>query len=63
MSYNLGLRNNLYMLHFPGFVLYFSSLSFRIDEALENSNLMMMGNASIEKNKVALQNITILSKF
>ena len=55
MSCNLSLRNNLNMLHFPAFVLYFSSISFRIDEALENSNLMMMGNASIEKEKVALQ--------
>jgi hypothetical protein len=48
------------MLHFPAFVLYFSSLSLRIGEALEKSNLMMMGNATIKKEKVALQNITIL---
>jgi hypothetical protein len=48
------------MLHFPVFVLYFSSLSFRIDEALENNKLMMMGSASIKKEKVALQNLTIL---
>ena len=63
MSCNLSLRNNLSMLHFTTFVLYFSSISFRIDEALENSNLMMMGNTSIQKETVVLQNITILSKF
>lgn len=60
MSYNLGFRNNLFMLRLPAFVLYFSGLSFRIGEALEKSNLMMMGNATIKKEKVALQNITIL---
>ena len=60
MSYNLGFRNNLCMLHLPAFVLYFSSLSLRIGEALEKSNLMMMGNATIKKEKVALQNTTIL---
>ena len=51
------------MLHFSAFVLYFSNLLFRIDEAVENNNLLVMGSASIEKKNVALQNITILSNF